>query len=193
MEKNKTVVSGKNIMFSAVVVLAAAFCCFLQGCATTKLPHTYRIEGREYKNFDSLDDEDALKAVVMTYNATVETGPEETAKVLTLQLQVEKLKKRKSEYVNSSGVFEMIVFEKTDLKVWSEEDLLRVYNDLRQRFVAFSGVRVLNEEENAKKIIYVVGMQSLVNELERRENTRQARQVISQLLSAALSTAVSLI
>lgn len=175
------------------ILLLVVFLSAVQGCATTKLPHTYKMEGKEYKDFDSLGDEAALKAVVMTYNVEAEAGPEETAKVLTLQYQMEKLKKRKTGYIKSSGVFDMIVFEKIDLTLWSEEDLTRSYNDLRQRFVTFSGVKVLTEQENAKKIVYVVGMQSLVNELERRENTKQTWQVVSQLLSAALSVAVSLI
>ncbi len=184
---------GKNKRISSkTFFLALAVCIFLQGCATTKLPHTYRVEGREYKNFDSLSDEDALKAVVMTYNVKVEPGSEETAKVLTLQFQLEKLEKRSSTYLDSSGVFKSMGFEKTDLSLWSEEDLVRTYNDLRQKFVMFSALRLLSDEENAKKIIYIVGMQSLVNELERRENTKQTWQVVSQVLSAALSVAVSL-
>ncbi len=193
MRKHNFYPKKKPTMKLPVLTLAVVFLFFLSGCATTKFPHTYRLEGKEYRDFKSLDDEAALKAVVMTYNVPVEPGPEETAKALTLQVQMELLEKRRTEYIKASGVFEKIKFEKIDLKIWSEEDLLSVYNELRGRFTAFQGLKEISEEQNAKKIIYLVGMQSLVNELEKRENTRQAWRVAAQLISTALSVAVSLI
>lgn len=193
MLKNKVFRSFRDIFFGRSLLLAIGVCFLLYGCASTKLPHVYLVEGKEYKNFDSLNDEDALKAVVMTYNVPVEGKAEETAKIITLQEQMEKLRKRKSVYIVSSGVFEMIVFGKIDLSLWPEEDLIDTYNELRKTAAMSTRFEALKEEENAKKIVYVVGMQGLVNELERRTNKKQAWQIASQLLAAALSVAVSII
>jgi len=93
----------------------------------------------------------------------------------------------------TSGVFEKIRFEKIELAIWPDEDLIKAYNELRQRSVMSPRLEPLNEEENARKIVYIVGMQSLVNELERRENKKKTWSVASQVLSTALSVAVSLI
>jgi hypothetical protein len=193
MIKSKRCPHAGYIGTSITILIAVVFCVFSQGCASTKLPHTYRIEGREYSDFKGLSDEEALKAVVMTYNVPTQGRAEEIAKALTLQEQLEKLEKRKTEYIISSGVFEQIVFEAIDLKLWLEADLIKTYNELREKSARDSGFRSLSEAENAKKIVYVIGMQRLVNELERRENKKKTGQIVSRLLSTAMSVAVSLI
>jgi len=40
----------------------------LSGCATMRYPRAYKVEGNEVQEFKDLDDDKALKAVVMIYN-----------------------------------------------------------------------------------------------------------------------------
>ena len=177
------------------ILLTAFICFFMAGCATTKFRYNYKIDGEECADFNKLSDEQALKAVVMTYNVKTESADELIAKTLTLQSQMDMIAKRKSAYIKSSGVFDEIKFDRLDLKTWTDDDLILAYNTLKDKgnLSYDKPSATLNEKENARRIIYMTGMQALVNELERRENTRQAWGVAAQLLSAALTVAVSMI
>jgi hypothetical protein len=176
-----------------LLVLSAVF--LASGCATTKYDYKYRIDGQEYGDFKNLSDEAALKAVVMTYNVKTESADELIAKTLTLQTQMDMLAKRKSAYIRSSGVFEQIKFDRLDLKTWTDDELILAYNTLKEKTILSydKPSDTLTEQENARRIVYMAGMQVIVNELEKRENTKQAWAVAAQLLSTALTVAVSMI
>ena len=177
------------------MLLVASVFFFVAGCATTKFSYKYKIDGEEHADFTKLSDEQALKAAVMTYNVKTESADELIAKTLTLQSQMDMLSKRKSSYIKDSGVFDQIKFDRLDLKTWTDDDLILAYNSLKDKAnLSYNKPSAaLDERENARRIVYMTGMQALVNELEHRENTKQAWAVASQLLSAALTVAVSMI
>ena len=80
-------------------LLVTSICFFTAGCATTKFRYNYKVDGEEYADFNKLSDEQALKAVVMTYNVKTDSADELIAKTLTLQSQMDMLFKRKSAYI----------------------------------------------------------------------------------------------
>lgn len=167
----------------------------LAGCASTRLTHGYKVEGQQIAEFENLSDELALKMVILIYNTTTDGFSEETAKSITLDKYIILLDKRKSKYLEDSGVFDL-TYEKIDIKKWSDQDLIKVFEELRAETMLKYQHRTishLTEEENAHRIIHLTGLKEIARELKARENTRYAWDIAGQVLATALSVAVSII
>lgn len=166
----------------------------LSGCATTMQNHGYKVEGKEYVNFEDLDDDHALKMVVMLYNAPAETYEESVAKHLSIEKYTELLKKRNSKYLKNSGVYDL-KYEKIDIKKWTDEELLVVYDtlDIKSKRHKYMPVSSLTEEENTKRIVHLTAVDIIAKELKGRANTRQAWGFVANALAIAASIAVSII
>ncbi len=178
-----------GIFILAVLVYAA-----ISGCASTKAHYGYKVDGQQYASFKELDDEQSLKMVVMLYNVPTETYEDKTAKNITITKYMELLQKRKSDYIAGSGVFDL-QYEKIDLKVWPEDDLISVYRALAEKPGVYDHqtTHELSENDNATKIVRLTGMEEIVRELRNRQNTRQAWSILAQVLTIALNVALAAI
>jgi hypothetical protein len=180
----------KRFTFLTILMV---LCLLVTGCATTKhYKHSFKIEGKEYKKFKDLDDEQALQMVVMFYNVPEETYEDGVARGLTLEMYMEALEKRKSEYLKSSGVFDL-AYKKVELKTWDDQNLVNVYDALEKKVInqGFRLISELSERESAVKIVRLTGMNSIVQELKNRQITREAWGVAAQLLTVALQVALT--
>ncbi|MEA3489385.1 MAG: hypothetical protein U9R44_03460 [Candidatus Omnitrophota bacterium] len=179
---------------NSFIILFFCLCALLSGCATTKHHYGYKLEGKEYKTFAELDDEHALMMIVMIFNVPAETFEDGVAKNITISRFMETLGKRKSAYLKNSGVFGL-AHEKVELKNWNDDDLLAVYNALEPKVSAhyLKPVSELSDRENAARIVRLTGMSAVVSELRKRSNTRQAWNVLAQVLVVALNVALAAI
>ncbi len=177
-----------------LLLTIAALCCSLTGCATTRQQLGYKVEGKEYKTFEELDDDKALKMVVMIYNVNTNSEEEITAKNIALTKYMKILKARNSKYLKESGVFDLS-YEKIYLSKWHEEDLVRIFKHLQYQpeKYDFETTTELTEQQNTRRIVYLTAMVALAEEVKNRDNTRYAMDMFGNLLGIALAVAVSVI
>lgn len=183
-------VPGKRFIF-LIAVLSLA----LAGCATTKTQqYGYKVEGKEYRKFEELNDDEAMKVVISFFNVPEETYEDGVAKGLTIEKYMGVLEKRKSKYIKDSGIFSL-AYQEIDLKLWNDQDLVTVYEALERRTIEYryAPVATLSERENALRICRLTGMSCLVSELRRRKNTQEAWGVVAQVLTIGLQVALSML
>ena len=166
----------------------------LSGCATMRYPSTYKVEGKEVKEFKDLDDDKALKAVVMIYNTRSDIWEDSIARSIALEEYLKLLKNRKSAYIKKSGIFN-IKYDKVKVSKMKDEDLERLYDALLPKAEVFSmdSAPELSEIQNANRIIYLTAISSVITELKRRDNTRNVISIAGQVLVTALTVALQLI
>jgi len=166
----------------------------LSGCATTRYPSAYKIEGMEVKEFKELDDERALKILALIYNVRHENWEDGIARSLTLEEYLNLIRKRKSKYIKKSGIFE-IEYEKVKLSKWKDKDLVRLYDILSPKageyYMDFA--QELSEKENAQRIVYLTAINSVSKELKKRDIAYKALSIAGQILGTLLTVALSLI
>jgi len=177
-----------------LLLIIAALCGSLTGCATTRQQLGYKVEGKEYKTFEELDDDKALKMVVMIYNVDTNSEEEIVAKNITLTKYMRMLKGRNSKYLKESGVFDLS-YEKIYLNKWHDEDIMRVFKYLQSQpeKYDFETAAELPEQLNARRIVYLTAMVSIAEEAKKRDSTRYAMDMFGNFLGIALAVAVSLI
>jgi hypothetical protein len=148
----------------------------------------------EFKEFKDLDDDRALKLVALIYNVKTESWEEGIARGITLEEYLALLKKRNSEYVKKSGIFD-IQYEKVKLTTWKDADLIKLYDCLASRASQSYVDRApeLTETENARRIICLTGTGAVMKELKKRDITQTVITVAGQMLAAALSIALAMI
>jgi len=168
----------------------------LNGCVTAghQLKYKYVLEGKEYKNLKELNDDQALEMGALIYNARVETSAEKAAKNLTIERYLDDLRKRRSKKIKESGILEL-EYEEVDLKGWKREELVGMFESLKAQidYSASQPSENTTERENARMIIHATGINSIVSELKRRQDTETFWQVFSQVLVIAANVALSLI
>ncbi len=181
----------KRYLFLLIVI---ALCFSLTGCATTRQQLGYKVEGKEYKTFEELDDDKALKMVVMIYNVNTNSQEEIAAKNIALTKYMRILKGRNSKYLKESGVFDL-GYEKIYLNKWHDEDLRRVFKYLQSQpeKYDFETTAELTEQQNTRRIVYLTAMVSIAEEVKKRDNSRYAMDVFGNMLGVAIAVAVSLI
>lgn len=159
-----------------------------------QFPGAYKVEGVEAQKFVELDDEHALKIVALIYNVKHEEWEDGIARNLALEQYMALLKKRKSEYVEKSGVFD-IKYDKVNLRKWKDADLVNLYRKLlpRSKDYYIDASAELNDRQNAERILYLTALNTVSTEINRRKNTRNAIEIASQLLVGALTVALSFI
>lgn len=173
-----------------LIFISVAVC----GCATMRYPGAYKVEGKEFKEFKELDDDRALKLVALIYNVKTETWEDGIARSITLEEYLTLLGKRRSRYVKNSGIFD-IKYDKVVISKWEDGDLIKLYEALVPKTDAYymDSAAELTEIQNARRIIYLTALNSIATELKKRENTRSAVAVASQLLLTVLSAALAMI
>lgn len=166
----------------------------LSGCASTKFAHGYKIGEKEFVQFKDLNDENALKMVVLLHNVSAETYEEGVAKNLTIEEYTKLLKKRNSKYLKESGVFEL-AYDKINFNEWGDEDLLTIFEALERKSnkYKYEPVSSLTDQENASRIVHFAGMAMIAKELKKRTNTQRAWAFISNALTVALGVALAFI
>ncbi|MBD3295894.1 MAG: hypothetical protein GF392_00815 [Candidatus Omnitrophica bacterium] len=175
-----------------LLVLAVLAGLLLSGCATARYDHGYRIEGRTYQSLGDMDDDTALKMVAALYNVHARSYTEQIAKDLTLETYLEALRQRNSDYIDTSGIYD-VPYDRVDLSGMPSEDLVRLFNELEKEYPRYRHVDIssLSEARSARRIIGLTGMYEIAGELRRRDNTRRAWAFLGQALQVALSVAVS--
>jgi len=166
----------------------------ISGCATVNYPRIYKVDGKEYADFKELDDERALKAVALIYNARHDMSEDSIARNIALDEYMKLLKKRNSAYLKKSGIFDT-KYEQVDLKKWGDGELRRLYETLKPRadlYYMDSAVD-LTEAQNADRLMYLTSVNAIENELRRRGNTKNATIMAGQILVGVLSLALAMI
>lgn len=181
-------------LLSRLTVLAAVLSTALCGCATMQYPRSYKVEGKEFREFSQLDDDKALKLVAQIYNVKHETWEDNMARSIALDEYISLLRKRKSMYIKKSGIFN-IKYDKVKVSSWKKEELEKLYDLLEQKAYNYhmESSYKLTENENAQRITYLTALSCVATELERRENTDKAMGTAAQILVGVVGIALSLI
>ncbi len=164
----------------------------LTGCATMRYPHTYKVEGKEFKDFKDLDDDKALKVVALIYNVKHECSEDKEARSIALEEYLGLLARRNSPYIKNSGIFNE-QYEKVKLSTYGDEELLALYQCLEPKAIEYSGLGQLTEAQNAERIVYLTAMNAVVKEMKKRDITQKAIMIAGQVLSTALTVALAMI
>lgn len=176
------------------LVLLTCFTVILSGCATMRYPRAYKVEGKEVGEFKDLDDDKALKAVVLMYNAKSDIWENSIARSIALEEYLKLLKKRRSAYIKKSGIFN-IKYDKVKVSRMKDEDLERLYDALvpKAEIYRMDSAPELSEIQNASRIIYLTAISSVITELKKRENARNIISIASQVLVTALTVALQIL
>jgi hypothetical protein len=159
-----------------------------------RYPSTYKVEGKEVKEFKDLDDDKALKAVVLIYNAKSDVWEDSIARSIALEEYLKLLKNRKSAYIKKSGIFN-IKYDKVKVSKMKDGELERLYDALIPKAEVFSmdSAPELSEIQNANRIIYLTAISSVMTELKKRDNARNVISIAGQILVTALTVALQMI
>jgi hypothetical protein len=166
----------------------------VSGCATMRYPHTYKVEGKEVMDFKQLDDDKALKLVVMIYNISPKDWEDGIARNVSLEEYINLLLRRNSSYLKRSGIFG-VKYDKVVLKTWKYPDLLKLYDTLipkTEKYYTEQGPG-LSEVQNTERIMYLTALSAIDTELRKRDNTRSAMSIAGQILMGALTIALALL
>jgi hypothetical protein len=159
-----------------------------------RYPSDFKVDGREVKDFKQLDDEKALKLVVLVYNIKPQDNEDRIARSISLDEYIKLLAKRNSPYLKKSGIFK-VQYKKAKLKSWGEQALVDLYNALAPKAEKYYIDRPpeVTDSMNTERIMYLTAMSAIDTELRRRDNTRSAMSVAGQVLMGALTIALSLL
>ncbi len=179
------------IRFPALIICLSLIVC---GCAAMRYPGAYKVEGREFKEFKDLDDERALKLVALIYNVKTQCWEDGIARGIALEEYQGLLAKRKSPYIKNSGIFD-IKYDKANIPSWKDGDLARLYDCLYPKANAYyaDSAPELSETQNARRIVFLTAVNAVIRELKKRDITRKAVMIAGQVLTTALTVALSLI
>lgn len=175
-------------------VLLICLCAMVSGCATIRYPSAYKVEGKEFKEFKDLSDDQALKVVALIYSVMPEGWEDGIARSLALEEYMKLLAKRNSKYIKDSGIFDA-KYDKVKLSTWKDEDLIKLFDHLAPKartYYAESAIE-LTETQNAERITCLTATNSVVAELKNRDITQKAFSVAINVLMTALSVALSMI
>jgi len=179
---------------SSRILAVLCLCALLSGCATMRYPSTFKVEGKEVRDFKELDDERALKLAVLIYNIKPQDKEDGIARSISLDVYIGLLAKRNSAYLKKSGIFK-VQYKKVKLKDWKDQNLASLYEALSPRaekYYVDPGPE-LSDIQNTERIMYLTAMSAIDTELRRRDNTRSVVSVAGQILMGALSIALSML
>ena len=182
----------RNLLILPIAALCACVC--LSGCATMRYPRTYKVDGNVVKEFNELDDEKALKLVVFICNVKHEQWEDGIARSIALHEYIGLLAKRNSPYLKKSGIFKFS-YDKINLKAWAEPDLAKLYDTIMPKCEGYylDAAPNLTDTQNAERIVYLTALSAINTEMRRRDNTRNAVTVASQVILGALTVALSML
>jgi hypothetical protein len=175
---------------SLILVFAITF----TGCATTSTKLGYKKDSVEFREFKELSDDEALKMVAELYNVTPDNEKDGIAKNITLTEYMADLKKRKSPYIDASGMYELSYTE-VDLRKWSDQEIVEFYKYLTQKVRGYERVNEVSLSERAKaiRVIHITARNAVYAEGKRRDIVRQLMEVVGTVLVTALNAALYMI
>ena len=184
----------QNSLRLPVAVFCACAVLSTSGCATMRYPKTYKVDGTVFKEFKELDDEKALKLVVLICNVKHVEWEDNMARSIALKEYIGLLEKRKSAYLKKSGIFKF-EYERVNLRSWADNDLMNLYDSLVPKAEGYylDVAPKLNDFQNAERIAYLTALSAIGTEMKRRNNTRNVVTFTSQILVGALSVALSML
>lgn len=143
---------------------------FVPGCATTSAKAVLDPGVNGKKMFGRLSDEEALKMYMTMYNVTPQTDQDLVAKNVTLGEYRTELKKRRSQYLEASGVFRLSYAE-VDLTAWPKEKIRRTHDLLDSSMAIYKKMDIskLNDEEKALRVIRITARDAFWREAGRRD------------------------
>jgi hypothetical protein len=176
------------------LVLLLCVIAILSGCATMRYPSTYKIEGKEVREFKDLDDDKALKTIVLIYNVKSDIWEDSLARSIALEEYLKLIKTRKSAYIKKSGIFN-IKYDKVKVSKMKDGDLERLYDALipKAEVYRMDSAPELTEIQNANRIIYLIAISSVITELKKRDNARNVISIAGQVLVTALTVALQML
>jgi predicted small secreted protein len=189
------ILTPKTLMRKALpTLLIVAFA--LSGCATVGAGEKVVFDGgsKGERKFKDMSDEEALKITVAVYNVTPETEEDIKAKNIAMGAYVAELKKRKSKYLDDSGVFKL-AYEEIDLKKWSDQDIVTMFRTLEARASSYGRVEVNKLEEGPKALMLMrlTAMNAVFEEGKRRDLFRNMVDVAMNAFLVFASVAVAII
>jgi predicted small secreted protein len=173
---------------------AVILCCFLAaGCSTTNTMG-FREGSGEQGKFKSLSDEEALAMVAEIYNVAPETEKDGIAKNIALAEYIKELKKRRSKYIEASGIYELGYVD-VDIRKWSDTEIVEYYTYLSSRVKEYEAVKSLEltDRWKAEVSMYVTARNAVFQEGKRRDHVRQFVEIAGTVLVAALNAAIAAI
>jgi hypothetical protein len=159
-----------------------------------RYPSAYKIEGKEFKDFKDLNDDQALKVVALIYNVSHEGKEDGIARSIALEEYLKLLAKRNSQYLKKSGIFDT-KYDKVKISSWNDEELMDLYHYLAPKARAYcvESTSELTETQNSHRIICLIATNSVVTELKKRDITHKVVDIAGRVLVGALSIAASMI
>lgn len=166
----------------------------LAGCATTGGGDIHARAGQHATKFKKLSDEEALKIVAAVYNCRSEAPMDMTAKNITLGTYIDDLKKRRSKYLEDSGVFQLS-FDREDIKKWTDRQIVETFRALETKALQYerTGEADLREEEKTAQLIRLTAMDAIYREGKRRDLFRNILEASMRALTIAASIAAAMI
>ena len=176
------------------IALLVCVSLLISGCATMRYPGAYKVEGKEAKEFKDLDDDKALKAVVLIYNAKSDIWEENMARSIALEEYLKLLKKRNSRYIKKSGIFS-VKYDKVKVSKMNDDDLEKLYYALIPKAETYymDSAPELTERENARRLVYLTAMSSIATELEKRNSAKNVISIAGQVLVTVLTVALQIL
>lgn len=189
------ILASKTLMRKTIpILLIAVF--VLSGCATTGAGNRVVFDGGKSgeRKFRDMNDEEALKITVAVYNVTPETEEDVRSKNIAMGLYIGELKKRKSKYLDDSGVFKL-AYEEIDLKKWSDQDIVTMYRILETKASSYGRIEVNKLEEGPKALMLMrlTAMNAVFEEGKRRDLFRNMADVAINALLVFASVAAAII
>jgi len=182
------IAKSKYIIFILFISLA------VPGCATTSCVGVLDESGKKVKKFKDLSDEEALKTVVAIYNCVPPSDEDIIAKNIALKEYIGELAKRKSTYLEGSGVFQL-TYKDEMLKTWSDQQTAEMYRLLEAKAVRYDKTDIggLSEQDKALRLIRITAMQVIYREGTKRDIFRNTMLMATNVLMVAMSVAVSIL
>lgn len=187
--------TGKGFADKICKIVAVFLCISLAGCAGTRSNIIgYSKETPQVKKFKDLSDREALEMVVELYNAKPSVNEDVLAKNIALQTYVEQLRKRKSKYLESSGIFDL-EYTPVGYEKWDDKKIVALYKYLDSKIYAGSWDRIseLPEEDRRMMVIRITARDVVYKEGRHRDIVRQSAEIAGQVLMTALSILASVI
>lgn len=153
-----------------IIFLLLCLSFLVPGCATTSTKTVLDPGVSGKRTFGRLSDEEALKMYMTMYNVTPQTDRDLVAKDITLVEYRTELKKRRSKYLDASGVFRLSLAE-VDLTTWPKEQIIKTHDLLDASMAIYKKVDLskLNDEEKALRVIRVTARNAFWREAGRRD------------------------
>lgn len=124
------------------------------------------------------------------YNAEPETEEDVTAKSIALDKLMSKLKKRRSPYLERSGVF-LLGYPKENVKEWSNSKLEEMYKAVGAETVVYKKRKTAYvDEKDALNKIRMTAREEVIKEKIRRDNFRNMLGVSCDLVIFLLRFAI---